>query len=87
MSKRQFFALFVSSLVPWAVGNGLLPLLPGYFAQLGAEPGLIGYYLAFNQLTLAMGCVVAGWLSDKTSFSVGRRCSSRPVYWLSLQPG
>jgi MFS family permease len=65
VSKRQFVALFVCSLIPWAVGNGLLPLLPGYAALLGAGPAASGYFLAFIQLTLTIGCVVAGWLSDR----------------------
>ena len=38
MSKKQILALFVCSLVPWTVGNGLVPLLPVYATQLGADP-------------------------------------------------
>jgi MFS family permease len=65
MVKKQLFALFVCSLIPWTVGNGLLPLLPIYAAQLGADPAVTGYYLSFSYLALASGTLVAGWLSDR----------------------
>lgn len=65
MSKKQLYVLFVCSLVPWIVGNGLLPLLPVYASQLGASPALVGYYLSFSFFALAIGTLVAGWLSDK----------------------
>jgi len=65
MSKKQILALFVCSLVLWTVGNGLLPLLPIYAIQLGASPDLAGYYLSFSYITLAVGAISAGWLSDK----------------------
>jgi MFS family permease len=65
MSKRQILALFVSNLVPWTVGNGLVPLLPVYATHLGADPAAAGYYLAFSYAALAVGAVAAGWLSDR----------------------
>jgi len=65
MSKKQLFALFVCSLVPWVVGNGLLPLLPVYAAHLGAESAVAGYYLSFSYLALTSGTIAAGWLSDR----------------------
>jgi len=65
MSKKQILALFVCSLVPWTVGNGLVPLLPVYATQLGADPAAAGYYLAFSYFALAVGAVSAGWLSDR----------------------
>jgi MFS family permease len=65
MSKKQLLALFVCSLVPWTVGNGLIPLLPVYATQLGADPATAGYYLAFSYAALAVGAVTAGWLSDR----------------------
>jgi len=65
MSKKQLFALFVCSLVPWVVGNGLLPLLPVYAAHLGAESAEAGYYLSFSYLALAGGTIAAGWFSDR----------------------
>lgn len=63
IGRRQLASLFVCSLVPWAVGNGLLPLLPVYAAKLGADPTLAGLYLAFSYLALALGATSAGWVS------------------------
>lgn len=65
MDKKQILALFVCSLVFWTLGNGLLPLLPVYTIQIGADPALAGYYLSFSYLALAVGAISAGWLSDK----------------------
>jgi MFS family permease len=65
MNRKQLSALFVCSLVPWTVGNGLSPLLPVYAIQVGATPAIVGYYLSFAYLALAIGSVVGGWLSDK----------------------
>ncbi len=65
MNKKQLYALFVCSLVPWVLGNGLLPLLPIYASHLGATPALVGYYLSISYFALALGTLVAGWLSDK----------------------
>ena len=86
MSKKQILALFVCSLVPWTVGNGLVPLLPVYATQLGADPAAAGYYLAFSYFALAVGAVAAGWLSDR----LGRRkmplivagLAGVPIAWL-----
>jgi MFS family permease len=65
MSKTQFVCLFYCSLVIWTVGNGLLPLLPIYFHELGAGASVIGYSLSFIFFALAMGTILAGWLSDR----------------------
>jgi MFS family permease len=86
MTRKQFFALFSCSLVVWTVGNGLLPLLPVFATQIGAEPAVVGYYLSFSYLALATGTVVAGWLSDKlqrrkTMIIVGGGVSI-PAIWL-----
>jgi len=64
MSKKQLAALFLCSLVPWTAGNGLVPLLPIYASQLGADPAVSGYYLAFSYLAIALGALSAGWVSD-----------------------
>lgn len=42
-----------------------MPLLPVYATKMGAGPALTGYYLSFAFLALAIGTIVAGWLSDK----------------------
>jgi MFS family permease len=65
MRTRQLSLLFVCSLVGAIFANGLMPLLPVYAARLGADAGVTGYYLAFCFLTLAVGAITAGWLSDK----------------------
>ena len=64
MSRKQLLLLFVGCLVPWTIGNGLMPLLPVYALQLGASQAVTGYYLAFAFLALAAGNLCAGWLSD-----------------------
>jgi MFS family permease len=63
ISRKQLASLFVSSLVPWVVGNGLLPLLPVYAVELGADSAVAGLYLAFSYLAIAFGAFSAGWVS------------------------
>jgi DHA1 family tetracycline resistance protein-like MFS transporter len=65
VSRKQLLLLFVGCLVPWTVGNGLMPLLPVYAIQFGASPAVTGYYLAFAFVALAAGTFFAGWLADK----------------------
>ena len=65
MSKRQLILLFLCSLVPWTVGNGLMPILPVYALRIGASQALSGYYLSISFLGLAAGTYSAGWLSDQ----------------------
>jgi MFS family permease len=65
MSKRQLIALFVCNLVIWTVGNGLIPLLPVYALQVGANPATSGYYLAVSYFALTLGALAAGWISDR----------------------
>jgi MFS family permease len=66
MRRKQLYALFLCSLAPRTIGAGLLPLLPVHAGRLGAEPALVGAYLAFSFLALTVGTLVAGWLSDRT---------------------
>jgi len=42
-----------------------MPILPVYATKMGAGPALIGYYLGFAFLSMAIGQIIAGWLSDK----------------------
>ena len=65
ISRKQLTALFICSLVPWSVGNGLTPLLPVYAKQLGANSAVTGYYLAFSYIAIALGALSAGWVSDR----------------------
>jgi MFS family permease len=82
MNSRQLIALFVCLLVPWTMGNGLVPLLPVYATGLGASPTVVGYYLSFAYLILALGTFFAGWLSDK----VQRRKSLLILFGVPLAP-
>ena len=86
MSRKQLFALFLCSLFPWTVGNGLIPLLPVYATQLGATPVLVGYYLACSYLALAVGTIVAGGVSDKLqrrkTLLITAGMISIPAMWL-----
>lgn len=86
MSKKQLTALFSVSLSGYVVGNGLLPLLPLYAIQIGAGPALVGYYLSFSYFALAIGSLVAGWLSDKfqrrKATIIACVLVSIPVIWL-----
>ncbi len=65
MSKKQLITLFICSLIPWIVGNGLNPLLPVYAEQLGASSTAIGLYMATAFITLTLGALSAGWISDR----------------------
>ena len=65
MSKKQLIILFICSLIPWTVGNGLNPLLPVYAEQLGASSTAAGLYLAIAFVTLTLGAFSAGWVSDR----------------------
>ncbi len=65
VSRKLLIVLFLCSLIPWIVGNGLLPLLPVYASQLGAAPGLVGAYLSISYLALVLGSLGAGWISNR----------------------
>lgn len=65
MGKKQLFFLFLCSLVPWTIGNGMMSLLPVYMGQLGASQAMAGYLLSLLYVALAAGTVTAGYLSDK----------------------
>src|SRR5690348_11774114 len=65
MSRQQIIALFICSLVVWIEGNGLLRILPAYARTLHADSASIGFYLATAYASLAIGTVVAGWISEK----------------------
>jgi MFS family permease len=89
MNQKQLLALFVCSLVPWTIGNGLLPLLPVYAVQVGATPAMVGYYLSFSYLALATGTVIGGWLSDKLQrrklLLIAASVVGTPIIWLMGQ--
>ena len=66
MKTKQVLALFFCSLVPWTIGNGLIPLLPVYATRLGATPTSAGNYLSLSYLAIAVGAFSAGWVSDRS---------------------
>jgi len=61
MKKLHFILLFLCNLVIWTTGNGLLPLLPVYAKSLGANDFMVGAYLAFSYLCLAMGVMSSSY--------------------------
>lgn len=65
MRSRQILTLFVCQLVPYTIGNGLIPLLPIYAKQLGGGSDVAGYSLAFIYVAIVFGTIVAGWISDR----------------------
>jgi MFS family permease len=65
VSRRQLLVLFLCSLVPWTIGNGIAPLLPLQAAGLGATQAMAGYCLSLSHLAMAVGTVSAGWLPDR----------------------
>jgi len=62
MKQSHFILLILCSLVIWTTGNGLLPLLPVYAKSLGANDFMVGAYLAFSYLCLALGVISSGYL-------------------------
>lgn len=89
MNKKQLYSLFLCSLIPWVLGNGLLPLLPVYASQLGAGTESVGYYLAISYFALALGTLAAGWLSDRLQkrklILIISGVLNLPVIWLMGQ--
>lgn len=65
MRKSQILSLFLCRLVPFSIGNGLIPLLPIYAKQIGGGSAVAGNYLAIIYIAVAAGTVLAGWISDK----------------------
>lgn len=64
-NRLYFAALFTSSLVGWTIGNGLLPILPVYAAELNISATQTGIYLALAFIALLLGTVAAGIISDR----------------------
>ncbi len=65
MNTRLLSVLFLSSLLIFTPGNGLLPILPMYAEQLGATPGEVGVYMAVAYLALVVGNVAGGWVAGR----------------------
>jgi MFS family permease len=65
VTTRQLAALFLCGLIFYMHGFGLAPLLPVYAAQLGADPALVGYFMASTSAAFILGTLAAGRLSDR----------------------
>src|SRR5215813_860488 len=65
MKRRQLAALFVCGTVPFIVGVVQIGLISVYLTHLGVDSASIGNYLALIFLSLAVGTLCAGWLSDR----------------------
>ncbi len=65
MKKKQLYALFLCSLIPWVIGNGLFPLLPVFATRVSSGTEATGYYMSVIYIALTLGTLVAGWLSDR----------------------
>jgi MFS family permease len=89
VGKRQLAVLFLCSLVPWTIGNGIAPLLPVQAAGLGATQTMAGACLSLSQLAMAAGTVCAGWLSDRFRCrkipALVAGLASTPALWLMGQ--
>mgnify|MGYP001126658304 CR=1 FL=1 len=65
MEKRQLVLLFGCSLIPWTIGNGIMPLLPVYAGKLGASSAESGAYLAIAYVAITLGALSASWISGR----------------------
>jgi MFS family permease len=86
MSTGQLLILFLCSLVPWTIGNGMSSLLPVYAAELGASPTVAGCQMSLYYLALAIGTVSAAWLADRLqcrkALVIAGGLMSLPSLWL-----
>jgi MFS family permease len=75
MSRKQLAALFICQLIPYAVANGLLSLLPIYVKRFDASATVTGFYLALTFVGLSVGSLYSGRLSNRfrqhKSFIIG----------------
>jgi len=89
VKRKQLYTLFLCCLVPWTLGNGIIPLLPVYASKLGAAPSFVGYYLSISYLAITIGTFTAGWLSDRFQkrkvLLVGAGTLAIPIVWLMGQ--
>lgn len=89
MNRKQITMLFLTSLMPWIVGNAVMALVPIYARQLGADDAATGLYLAISFAALAVGSLGSGWLSRRfqrrKAFIVGAALLSVPMALLMSQ--
>jgi len=65
MVKKYLLIIFMCRTIGSLLWAGLLPLLPIYAAELGANPSWVGKYLSLTFMALFVGTVLAGWASDR----------------------
>ena len=65
MRNKQLAIIFVCTVVPLFIGNGLFPLLPLYATQFGATHALVGLYYGVVYITSVAGVMLAGWLAER----------------------
>jgi MFS family permease len=69
MNKRQLLALCLCTAVVTFNGTITVGLEPVYAVHLGADPATTGIFVALAFLTVTLGNICGGWLSDR----LGRR--------------
>src|SRR5579859_5848953 len=65
MSKRQLASLFTIMLALQTMGAVVASLLPIYAAKFGADSTFVGFYMSSTAAGIALGVLLAGWLSDR----------------------
>lgn len=64
MQRKQLAALFIINMIPFIIGNGLLPNLPVYMVELGGDEASAGLYLATAFAALFIGTLSGGWITQ-----------------------
>lgn len=65
LKNKQLLYLFLSNFSILFIGFGLFPILPLYAAEFGANPSMIGVYLAITYIAISAGSILAGQLSNR----------------------
>ncbi len=64
-NRRLLIFAFVSQLAGWTGAALFIPMIPLYLRHLKATDAEIGYYSAATLISLSLGPVLIGWLSDR----------------------
>lgn len=65
MSRKQLIALFLCIVIHFTAGGAFFPLLPVYLARLGVDPAASGLYFTLGFMSVTVGALSAGWISDR----------------------
>jgi OFA family oxalate/formate antiporter-like MFS transporter len=63
MKNKALIYLFISNFSILFVGMGVFPILPLYATEFGANPGMVGIYLALTYVAISSGTILTGYLS------------------------